>query len=292
MILSMTGYGRAEGEYEKHRITVELRAVNGRYLDCNIRTGRLYGFLEDAIKTRITAAVARGKMDCYVTVDSGNANASEISVNEAAVEQYLAVAAELAERYGVANDVSVSRLFSLPDILQAKASEIDSEALQAVVVGVADEALAQFNAMRQREGGALSADILARCQLIRTLTDEMVRLSPQTVQAYRAKIEERMREVLGDGQFDPQRVLAEAALFADRVAIDEEIVRLSSHLSQLESMLRQGGAVGRKLDFLIQEFNREANTVGSKCNDTTMATMVVDLKAEIEKIREQVQNIE
>ncbi|MCL2546465.1 MAG: YicC family protein [Oscillospiraceae bacterium] len=290
MIASMTGYGRAEGTHGKQNITIEVKSVNGRYLDCHIRTGALYLFLEEPVKARLNAALSRGKVSAFVTIDSAQADNAAITVNASVAEGYMQAAAQLAAQLGKPNDLSVTRLLTLPDVIATQRSEQDNDALQAAVLDVLDHALTQLTTMRRREGENLKADLLERCFAVEALLEQIVALAPQATEAYRTKIDARMRELLGDEQFDPQRVLAEAALFADKAAIDEEIVRLRSHIKQMRDLLDKGG--GRKLDFLMQEFHREANTIGSKCNDADMARIVVDLKAEIEKMREQVQNIE
>jgi len=292
----MTGYGRAESAYGRQTITVEIKSVNSRYLDSAVRAGSLYIFLEEPVKAAISAAVTRGKVSAFISVDTSQADDVEIVVNEAVADGYLKAAKQLTKRFaghdGLHNDLSVSRLMTMHDVLTVKRPEQDADALQTAVLDAVNAALAQLNAMRRKEGGHLRDDLLARCGAIAALVGQLKENSPKTVEAYRAKITERMQELLGAELFDPQRVIAEAALFADRIAIDEELTRLDSHVKQLKSMLSKSGAVGRKLDFLMQEFNREANTVGSKANDTVMAQLVVDLKAEIEKMREQVQNIE
>jgi uncharacterized protein (TIGR00255 family) len=292
MINSMTGYGRAEGECDGKHITIELRAVNSRYLDCNVRTGRLYTFLEESIKAKISRCCVRGKIDVYVTIDTAKANNIEIFLNETAADGYWEAAGQLSRRYGLENDLRLSQLMRMPDVFTAQRPDIDNDAILAAVSGLTDRLLRDFCEMRRREGEQLTRDILARCTAVEQLTNDIEARSPVTVQAYRDKIEARMKELLSEADFDDARVIAEAAIFADRIAVNEEVVRLRSHLCQLRAMLEKGGAAGRKLDFLIQELNREANTVGSKSNDAELTAMVVNLKAEIEKMREQAQNIE
>ncbi len=294
MVKSMTGYGRAEKTVEGCTITVELRSVNNRYLDCNIRIPRLYLFAEDAIKTRVQRTISRGKVDVFVTLDNAGGNKTKVSVNKPVADSYYAALQELIETYnlGGKNDISVSLLSRFPDVLLAQEEEQDVEQMAENICSVLDMALADFDQMRTREGERMKADVLSRTALIEQKVSLVEERSPQTVSEYRAKLEARMNEVLANTQIDPARILTEAAIFADKVAVDEETVRLRSHISQLREMLENGGAVGRKLDFLIQEFNREANTIGSKCSDIEIARHVVDVKAEIEKIREQIQNIE
>ena len=292
MVKSMTGYGRAEDTLNGCTITVELRSVNNRYLDCNVRMPRLYLFAEETIKSRVQNTISRGKVDVFVTLDSTGGEQVQVSVNQPLADGYYAALTQLAERYGLSKDISVSLLSRFPDVLLAEKAEEDVEQRAQDICAVLDRALADFDQMRTREGGRLEADVLSRAARIEELVGLVEERSPQTVAEYRAKLEARMNEVLSNTQLDPARILTEAAIFADKVAVDEETVRLRSHIGQLRHMLEQGGATGRKLDFLIQEFNREANTIGSKCSDIDIARHVVDIKAEIEKIREQVQNIE
>lgn len=292
MVKSMTGYGRAEDTLNGCTITVELRSVNNRYLDCNVRMPRLYLFAEETIKGRVQNTISRGKVDVFVTLDTAGGEQVQVSVNQPLADGYYAALTQLAERYGLSKDISVSLLSRFPDVLLAEKAEEDVEQRAQDICTVLDRALADFDQMRTREGARLEADVLSRAQRIEKLVSLVEERSPQTVAEYRAKLEARMNEVLSNTQLDPARILTEAAIFADKVAVDEETVRLRSHIGQLRHMLEQGGATGRKLDFLIQEFNREANTIGSKCSDLDIARHVVDIKAEIEKIREQVQNIE
>ena len=292
MVKSMTGYGRAEDTLNGCTITVELRSVNNRYLDCNVRMPRLYLFAEETIKNRVQNTISRGKVDVFVTLDSTGGEQVQVSVNQPLADGYYAALTQLAERYGLSKDISVSLLSRFPDVLLAEKAEEDVEQRAQDICSVLDRALADFDQMRPREGARLEADVLSRAARIEELVGKVEERSPQTVAEYRAKLEARMNEVLSNTQLDPARILTEAAIFADKVAVDEETVRLRSHIGQLRHMLEQGGATGRKLDFLIQEFNREANTIGSKCSDIDIARHVVDIKAEIEKIREQVQNIE
>jgi uncharacterized protein (TIGR00255 family) len=288
----MTGYGRAEETVNGCTITVELRSVNNRYLDCNIRLPRLYLFAEDAIKSRVQSSISRGKVDVFVTLNHTEGERVQVSINRPTADGYYAALKELAQIYGLTDDISVSLLTRFPDVLLAEKAEEDVEQVAVDICGVVDHALVDFDQMRIREGQRLQDDILSRAAAIEKKVSVVEARSPQTVADYRAKLEARMNEVLSNTQIDPARILTEAAIFADKVAVDEETVRLRSHISQLREMLSTGGAIGRKLDFLIQEFNREANTIGSKCSDIEISRHVVDMKAEIEKIREQVQNLE
>ena len=273
-------------------ITVEVRSVNNRYLDCSVKMPRLYIFAEDAIKNRVQNSISRGKVDVFVTLDNTQGEQVVISVNQSVADGYYNALTALRDQYKLRDDISVSLLSRFQDVLVVEKSQEDVEAVAQDICSVLDMALADFTAMRQREGEKLAEDIRSRAATIAALLEKVETRSPQTVSEYRTKLENRMREVLENTQIDESRILTEAAIFADKVAVDEETVRLHSHLGQLEEMLHSGVPVGRKLDFLIQEFNREANTIGSKCTDLEIARYVVDIKAEIEKIREQVQNVE
>ena len=292
MVKSMTGYGRAEETIRGCTITVELRSVNNRYLDCNIRLPRLYLFAEDGIKSRVQNTISRGKVDVFVTLDYAGKEEVKVTVNRPVADGYYGALKQLAQSYQLSEDISVSLLSRFPDVLLAEKAEEDTEQRAQDICSVLDRALADFDEMRTKEGSRLRDDILSRAAAIEDMVTFVEERSPQTVSEYRAKLEARMQEVLQNTQIDESRLLTEAAIFADKVAVAEETVRLRSHIAQLREMLSKGGATGRKLDFLIQEFNREANTIGSKCSDIQIARQVVDIKAEIEKIREQVQNIE
>ena len=295
MIRSMTGYGRAEGAFGDVNITVELRSVNNRYLDCTVKMPRTYIFAEDALRECVQRGVGRGKVDVFVNITHTGGEALSVTVNEELAKAYISALWRLYELGGgqrVKMDYYATDLARFPDVLLVEKQEEDQEAVKDRLLEVLGRALDDFNAMRAREGEKLAADILGRADTIEALTAAVEERSPRTVSEYRARLEAKMQEVLRNTQLDESRILTEAALFADKIAVDEETVRLRSHLSQLRDMLNKGGAVGRKLDFLIQEFNREANTIGSKCNDIDIARVVVEIKAEIEKIREQIQNIE
>ena len=295
MIRSMTGYGRGEGAYEGVNVTIELRSVNNRYLDCSVKMPRTYIFAEEALKERIQSKVGRGKVDVFVNIAHTGGESLSVTVNEDLAKGYIAALErlyELGNGQNVQKDYKASELARFPDVLIVEKQEEDLEAMKARLLEVLDLAVEDFNTMRTREGEKLAADILKRATTIEELTTVVEARSPLTVAEYRARLEAKMQDVLQNVQIDQNRLLTEAAIFADKVAVDEETVRLHSHLEQLRDMLKKGGAVGRKLDFLIQEFNREANTIGSKCNDIEITRTVVDIKAEIEKIREQVQNIE
>ncbi|MBQ7681783.1 MAG: YicC family protein [Oscillibacter sp.] len=290
MIRSMTGYGRAGQVRNGREITIELRSVNNRYLDCTVKMPHLYLFAEDALKKTVQRSVSRGKVDVFVTVDASAADTVKARVNRELAERYAAALRELSEIAGT--DLTGQLLTRFPDALTVTKEEADFAAVTADLCAVLEEALQAFQSMRAAEGAKLAEDIGARLDTIERLTAQVEARSPETVREYREKLYRRMREVLEDSTIDEQRILMEAALYADKVAVDEETVRLRSHVSQLREMLSADTPQGRRMDFLIQELNREANTIGSKCVDTAIARVVVDLKAEIEKIREQTQNIE
>ena len=288
----MTGYGRAKEERSGRTITVELRAVNHRYLDCTVTAPRQYGFLDDAVKKAAAARIARGKVEVFVGVEVEEGGDVAVTVNHALAERYLAALRELGDDYGLRDDVTVSVLAKLPDVLGSERIEQDADEMIRDVTAVFEAACDGFNQMREREGEKLAEDVRDRCAAIERMVGEVEKRSPERVREYREKLLTRMREVLADTSIDETRILTEAAIYADKTAVDEETVRLRSHLHQLDGMLRETQPVGRKLDFLVQEMNREANTIGSKANDVDMARIVVDIKSEIEKIREQIQNIE
>ena len=288
----MTGYGRAVEIVNGREFTVELRAVNNRYLDCSVRLPRVLSFGEDAVRQAVKAAVSRGKVDVNITVRSEEAEESQVRLNTGLVKEYLAAMRQMAEEFQVQDDISVSVLSRLPEVFTVEKPEVDEERLLADLLSVVGKALEGFEAMRRREGEALERDLRTRAETILALVAQVEEGSAKTVEDYRARLTAKLQEVLSSTTIDESRILTEAAIFADKIAVDEETVRLRSHLHQMEQMLSAGGAVGRKLDFLLQEMNREANTIGSKCSDLALARLVVEIKAELEKIREQTQNIE
>jgi len=292
MIKSMTGYGSAKGDCGGLEISVEVRSVNARYLDCTIKMPRVFSAIEETLKAVIQKHISRGKIDAYVSIDSSAAYDMEIKLNRPLAEAYVSVLRTMAVDYGLSGDVEVIDVARFPDVLRAEKREYDPDRLGGDISKILESALSGFNDMRIREGQKLYEDISARLDEIERLTTATEEISPRTVMEYRKKLGIRMSEVLQTAGIDEARILTEAAIFADRVAINEETIRLRSHISQLREMLRSGEPVGRKIDFLLQEFNREANTIGSKGNDAEMSRVVVDLKAEIEKVREQAQNIE
>ena len=288
----MTGYGIAKGNSGKLDITVELKSVNNRFLDCSIRLPRVYNVLEDSLKTYIQKYVSRGKVDVYVTIDTSKADDVLITINSSVADAYIAALKSLASQYHIENDVTAVTLSRLPDVLSVSKEEADIDALREDILKILAEAISDFESMRIREGEKLAIDINTRADKIEQLVSAIEKRSPMVVTEYRQRLLTRMQEVLESTKYDEARILTEAAIFADRIAVNEETVRLRSHISQLRGMIASNEPVGRKMDFLVQEFNREANTIGSKCNDLETSKIVVDLKAEIEKIREQIQNVE
>ena len=292
MVKSMTGYGRAKQTLNGRDITVEVRSVNNRYLDCTVKMPRAYIFAEDAIKTCVQKAISRGKVDVFITIESNGAEETVVTVNDALARSYYEALVHLKEMFSLDGDVSALSLAKFPDVLTVTKAEEDLESMAADLCAVTEEALCAYNAMRTVEGEKLAQDVASRVATIEQVVGKVEERSPQTVAAYREKLYARMQEVLQSATVDENRLLTEAAIFADKTAVDEETVRLRSHIAQLRTMLESDEPVGRKLDFLIQEVNRECNTIGSKCNDLSIAQDVVNMKAEVEKIREQVQNIE
>ena len=292
MVKSMTGYGRAREMRNGRDITVEVRSVNNRYLDCTVKMPRAYIFAEDRMKARVQQAISRGKVDVFVTIDASAADAAVVAVNEPLACGYYDALTRLKTMFDLPGDVTPEVLAKFPDVLAVTKAEEDVEAIAADICAVLDDALTSYNAMRAVEGEKLAADVAGRVTTIETVVGKVEERSPQTVAAYRQRLETKMQEVLQSTAIDESRILTEAAIFADKIAVDEETVRLRSHIAQLRAMLASDEPVGRKLDFLIQEVNRECNTIGSKCNDLTIAQDVVNMKAEVEKIREQVQNME
>jgi len=292
LIKSMTGYGRAVETVNGREFTVELRSVNNRYLDCSVRLPRILTFGEEAVKQAVKNTISRGKVDVFISVRSENGDEVQVNLNKAVLESYLKAMREMVEEFQVADDISVSAVSRLPEVFSLEKPQVDEDQLLSDMMGVLAKALAEYDTMRQNEGEALDRDLRSRGNTILELVAQVEKGNVQTVIDYRTRLENKLKEVLANTAIDESRILTEAAIFADKVAVDEETVRLRSHLQQMNDMLTAGGAVGRKLDFLLQEMNREANTIGSKCTDVNLARVVVDIKAELEKIREQTQNIE
>ena len=288
----MTGYGRCLETVNGREFTVEIRSVNNRYLDCSVKLPRSLSFAEDAVKQAVKNSISRGKVDVFVTLRSEGGLEAQVTLNTAMVEGYLAAMKQMADAYGVRDDISVSLLSRMNDVFAVEKPQVDEEQLLSDLMGVVNKALESYDAMRSTEGLALENDLRSRGNTILDLVSQVESGNAQTVIDYRTRLENKLKEVLANTSIDESRILTEAAIFADKVAVDEETVRLRSHLEQMNHMLTTGGAIGRKLDFLLQEMNRETNTIGSKCTDVRLARIVVDIKAELEKIREQTQNIE
>ena len=292
MIKSMTGYGSAKGTVDGLEIHVELKSVNNRYLDTSVRLPRSFLFAEEMVKSCVQKHISRGKVDVFVNVDSSEAGDMAVKVNEGLLKGYVTAIRHIAEEYGLADDLTAQSVSRFPDVLTVEKKDLDAEAILNGMEKIVEDALRDFDEMRTREGTKLRDDVLFRLETISTLVRQVEETAPETVAAYRRRLEAKMAEVLGTAGIDESRILAEAAIFADHIAVDEETVRLRSHMDQLRGMINGNSPTGRKIDFLIQEFNREANTIGSKCQNSDIAHVVVDLKSEIEKIREQIQNIE
>lgn len=291
-LLSMTGYGSAKGSVEGQEITVELKSVNNRYLDCSVRLPRNFLFAEDTVKQAVSAGVSRGKVDVFVSAQASQDSGTVVSVNEELARGYRDAVARIAETLGLESGLNAFSLARFPDVLTVERRELNKDKAAAALSEITAKAVEEFNAMREREGERLRRDMLGKLETIEGLVSVVEERSPQTVREYRERLEARLRDILADRSLDEQRVITEAAIFADRTAVDEETVRLRSHIAQFRTMLEEGSPIGRKMDFLVQEFNRESNTIGSKCSDASLAKVVVDLKSEIEKIREQLQNVE
>lgn len=292
MVRSMTGYGRVQQTVDGLNILFEIKSVNHRFFDFSSRIPRVYGFIDDRLKTYLQNYISRGKVDVFMTIDTVNGEDAEVKLNYGLAQSYIEALKELKSKYGLAGDISVSTVARNSDIFTVIKPPDDEDRVWNAVKVVVDKALEGFMAMREAEGERLKEDLVARAKTIDGLVDRVENRSPETVEEYRQKLTDHMTEILNDSSIDENRILLEAAIYADKVSVTEETVRLKSHLSQFETMLGSREPVGRKLDFLMQEMNREANTIGSKASDIEIAGVVVEIKAELEKIREQIQNIE
>lgn len=292
MIKSMTGFGRASGSQGGFEVTIELRSVNHRYFEFSSRMPRAFQFAEEKLKVLCQQSISRGKVEASVFIEDTNENATEIEINRQYADAYLKALKTLSKEYKLKNDVKASSFIGNSEMFKLRRKEIDDEQVLEAVLPVAEEAIKSFIAMRETEGERLKADISSRAETILSKVSLIEARSPETVKAYSQRLEAKIKELLEDAKVDEQRLITETAIFADKVAVDEETVRLRSHIKQLSSLLEENGPVGKKLDFIVQEMNRETNTIGSKCQDVEIAHIVVDIKSEIEKIREQVQNIE
>lgn len=288
----MTGYGRAQNILNGRDITVEIRSVNHRYYEYSSRVPRAFGYLDEKLKTLFKSSVSRGKVEAAVTINTIEGKDQVIRINLGAAEGYISALRGAADALGLEDNLKLSNLIKLPDVFNVQKAPDDEEQIWTDVSSVANEALAKFVEMRTVEGSRLKSDVLEKAANIETMVGEVEKISPETVENYRNRLYTKLCEVLENKDIDEQRILTEAAVFADKVAVDEETVRLRSHIAQLRDMLESEDAVGRKLDFLVQEMNREVNTIGSKSQNIDIARLVVDMKSEIEKIREQIQNIE
>lgn len=292
MIRSMTGYGRYEETIDGRDIIVEIKSVNHRYFEFTSRTTRGFGFLDEKMKSYLQSKISRGKVDAFVSIETLEDKDAQVLINHSLAAGYVNALHELAQKYDLSDDITVSSVARYSDIFTVHKAPDDEDAVWRAVCRVTDKALESFISMREIEGEKLKQDIQQRAGTIMDLVSKIEERSPQTVMEYQQKLQAKLTEMLQDTNIDEQRLLTETAIFADKVAVAEETVRLRSHFDQMKIMLNSDEAIGRKLDFLVQEMNREANTIGSKAVDAQIAYMVVDIKAEIEKIREQIQNIE
>ena len=292
MIKSMTGFGSAKGMVEGIEVTVELKSVNNRYLDTSVRLPRSFMFAEETIKSAVQSHISRGKVDVFVTINTAQADDMAVVVNEPLLKGYIDAIKHISEEYNLPNDMTAMSVSRFSDVLSVEKRELDADAVAEGIKAIAEQALDDFDSMRLREGEKLRDDVLSKLETIDKLVSTVEENAPKTVAEYRERLLQKLNEVLGASGVDESRIVTEAAIFADKVAVDEETVRLRSHMAQLKTLMNGSSPTGRKVDFLIQEFNREANTIGSKCQNADIAHVVVDLKSEIEKIREQIQNIE
>ncbi|MBQ3052340.1 MAG: YicC family protein [Clostridia bacterium] len=292
MIKSMTGFGRAKEQINNLDITVEIKSVNHRYFEFSSRMPRAYQFLEEKLKSACHQSITRGKVELSLIIEDNSESSSVVEINRPFAKGYIAALKQLAKDFKIKDDVKVSTVALNPEIFKIKRQSLEDEEVTQAVLAVTNQAIESFIAMREIEGEKLAADILSRAQAILSKVSLIEERSPETVKAYRERLEAKIKELLADAKVDEQRLITETALFADKVAVDEETVRLRSHIDQLSNLLKENSAVGKKLDFIVQEMNRETNTIGSKCQDVDISHTVVDIKSEIEKIREQVQNIE
>ena len=289
---SMTGFGRERAIIEGKEYLIEIRSVNSRYSEFNVKLPRLYTYLEERLKTLLKNAIGRGKIEVYLSITDVEDKSTSITLNLPVVRNYLDEMRKCSHILGLEDDLSLSDVFRMTDAFTVVRTEADEEEIWLVVKAVADAALTKFNEMRKREGEKLRTDLLDKLSNIEQMTEEIEKISPETSAAYHQKLYDKLKELLNGAEPDEQRVLTEAAIFAEKIAVDEETVRLRSHFKQFREMVKESVPVGRKLDFLVQELNREVNTIGSKAQDLRITRLVIDIKSEIEKIIEQIQNIE
>ena len=292
MVRSMTGYGRGTASDGNITVTVELKSVNHRFFECSIKAPRQFSFFEDKLKSYLQSRIARGKVDVFVSFERGAVSTETVTVNEALAESVVNAMRSIAEKYNVSDDVSATAVAAVSGVLTVTSGQLDDEATGNIILSAASDAVDAFIAARETEGARLAADVISKSENILQFVEIVEKRSPETVALYRERLENRIKELLQSASVDEQRVLTETALFADKIAVDEETVRLRSHIAHLNEMFKAAGPIGKKLDFIVQEMNRETNTIGSKCQDIDISRVVVDMKSEIEKIREQIQNIE
>ena len=292
MVRSMTGYGRVTASDGNMTVTVELKSVNHRFFECSIKAPRQFSFFEDKLKSYLQSRIARGKVDVFVSFERGAVSTETVTVNEALAESVVNAMRSIAEKYNVSDDVSATAVAAVSGVLTVTSGQLDEEATGNIILSAASDAVDAFIAARETEGARLAADVISKSENILQFVEIVEKRSPETVVLYRERLENRIKELLQSASVDEQRVLTETALFADKIAVDEETVRLRSHIAHLNEMFKAAGPIGKKLDFIVQEMNRETNTIGSKCQDIDISRVVVDMKSEIEKIREQIQNIE
>lgn len=292
MLNSMTGFGRVTKEYEGKNISVEIKSVNHRFFECSIRTPRGMSYLEEPVKALLNSKVSRGKIEVYIAVETIGEGSIEISYNADYLSSFLKTLGEISKKFKLKNDVKLSDVAHNKDIFTVKKAEENEEELTSQVLETLEEAITQYNEARAKEGERLRADIVSRLDGIESNVGIIEERSPETVKEYREKLLLRMQEVLGDSKIDEQRILTEAAIYADKITVAEETTRLRTHIANFRDLLSGASPIGKKLDFYMQEMNREINTIGSKCNDISIAKTVVDVKSQLENIREQIQNIE
>ena len=292
MTRSMTGFGRGQVDTEQLSVTIELKSVNHRYFELGTRLPRQYNFLEDRIKSYLQGRIARGKVECNVYVEALGLDNVSIKINHSLAKAYMDALQEVADTYELQNPVTAMQLTHFNDVLTLHKEDVDEDEVWAAILPALEEATDKFLAMREKEGEKMKEDVCSRADHILEMVAFVEQRSPETVKEYNEKLKNRIRDLIGDANVDEQRLLTEAAIYADKVAVDEETVRLHSHIEQLKAMFEEDEAIGRKMDFLVQEINREANTIGSKCSDLEITSRVLDIKGEVEKIREQIQNIE
>ncbi len=288
----MTGYGRGQMTVDGTDILVEIKSVNNRYYDFSARLPRMYGYLEEKLKTFMNGSISRGKIEVSVSIYNSGSKSEEISINLDVANGYINALREANETLGLDDDITLSHVSRFPDVFIIKKIIEDEESVWNNIKPVAEEAVARFVAMRETEGEKMKEDLSSRLDFILSKVEEVEKISPTTTENYRNRLYQKLKDILSDNNIDEQRILTEAAIFSEKVAVDEETVRLRSHISQFRELLETDEPVGRKLDFLVQEMNRESNTIGSKAQDIAITKIVVDIKSEIEKIREQIQNIE